>query len=438
MQILAFTSFLIALFFARRSMLFCERLKALQERFAEQKRKLQEGEIALENLEKNLQNEREKAIELAAKISALQDLQNQWKESQKSLKDSFEALSSRALKNNNQSFLELAKESLQNIQKGAENHLDKKTTAINALFEPIKESLEKVERKMQDFDKSRQSGQSTLSEQIRQLLEAQSQLRGETANLVRALRVPHVRGRWGELQLQRVAEMAGMLQHCDFYQQESITAEDGRLRPDMLVRLPNKKQIVVDSKVPLYAYLEAMQANDDNKREELLMDHARQLGTHVKQLGQKAYWQQFKPSPEFVILFLPGEPFFSAALEKDPGLIEAGVEKNVLIATPTTLIALLRAVAYGWRQEDIAKNAEAMSALGRDLYDRIRVLSEHFLEMKKGLNKAVESYNKSVACLESRVLVSARKFKELGVQAEKAIESAEGIDQIPRDLQASN
>ena len=351
--------------------------------------------------------------------------------------DAFKIMSTDALAKNNQSFLELARASLEAQQTVAKAELEKRQTAIGELVAPVKLSLEKFELQIQGIEKSRVDAYATLTEQVRAMADAQVALRAETGNLVKALRAPQTRGRWGELQLKRVVEMAGMLDHCDFYEQANVTTEDGRLRPDMIVRLPGGKNIVVDAKAPLAAYLEALETNDEEEKKRKLLDHARQVRDHLKKLGQKSYWEQFRPSPDFVVLFLPGETFYSAALEADPALIEAGVDAKVILATPTTLIALLRAVAYGWTQQALTENAERISALGRELYERIAVLGDHWVGVGKNLQDAVSAYNKSVASMEQRVLVTARKFRDLKVAPEgKEIRDLAPIEMLPRDLQA--
>jgi len=368
--------------------------------------------------------ETRRELESQAAAERLEEL----KQLREKFETTFKALSSDALQQNNQQFLELAKQVFSSLQDGAKGDLEKRQQAINELVAPIRKSLEQVGEKIQAVEKAREGAYSGLQEQIRNLLESQGNLQKETNNLVYALKTPNVRGRWGEVQLERTVEYAGMTEQVDFVQQESTEGEQGRLRPDLIVRLPGKKNIIIDAKAPLAAYLEALETEDGDKRVQLLKRHARQIRDHIKALGSKQYWRQFDPSPEFVVIFLPGEVFFSAALEQDPDLIQYGTSENVLLATPTTLIALLKAAAYGWRQEAVAEQAKEISALGRELYERIVTQTEHYMEVGRTLNRSVEAYNRSIRSMESRVLVTARKFAHLADDRKKVL--PESLDPI--------
>ena len=350
------------------------------------------------------------------------------------LRNAFKAMASDALNNNNRAFLEIAQETLKRFQNDAQGDLDARQKAVADLVTPVRESLGKVDAQIQQMEIARGEAYGDLKAQVQSLIVTQKELHSQTGNLVKALRTPNVRGRWGEIQLRRVVEIAGMLSYCDFSEQETVTTETGRIRPDLVVNLPGGKKVVVDAKTPLQAFLDAFETTDEDARRACLATHARQVRDHIETLSDKRYWAQFESTPEFVVMFLPGETFFSAALEQDPGLIEHGVLNKVIPASPTTLIALLKAVAYGWNQEKLARNAHEISALGKELHDRLRNLAGHIAAVGTGLDRAVEAYNKAVGSLESRVLVSARKFTELGAPVAEDIPELEPIETTSRAL----
>lgn len=330
---------------------------------------------------------------------------------QKQLQDSFKALSFDVMEKNGRQFLNLA----------------------DATLQPIKESMKLLDEHQRELEKRREGAYGALSKQIEGLVLSEKELRQETTRLVQALRSPQIRGSWGEVHLRRVVELAGLVNQCDFYEQKSFETEKGTLRPDLIVRLPGQRHIAVDAKTPLTAYLDAADAGNDDLRKKKLQEHALALRKHMKDLSGKEYWKQLDPAPEYVILFLPAEAFFSAALQADPTLIEVGADQNIIVATPTTLIAILRAVAFSWKQESLSKSAREIARLGGELYERVGVVCEHWNKVGKSLNTAVETYNQSVASLESRVLVSARKLKESG-SIVKELPEVEGVDKIARDL----
>jgi len=349
----------------------------------------------------------------------------------------FAELSSKALEQNNAQFLALADARLMEARQAAQGDLDQRRQAIEQLLTPLADQLGRYEQSLRLLELERQSAYTGLSAQVKHLAESQERLQSETRNLVTALRSPATRGRWGEMQLRRVVEMAGMLEHCDFDVQVHTEGEEGKLRPDMVVHLPGAKRVVVDAKVPMQAFLDATDATDESIRKTHLVSHARQLRTHVDALSKKSYWQQFDDSPEFVIAFIPGDPLLAAALEHDPTLLEHAVSSHVLLATPTTLIGLLRAVAYGWQQDALAENAREVQQIGRELYKRLATFGEHMARTGRSLSGAVDAYNKAVGSLERNVLPQARRFQELGVGgSDKDVPMLDQVDAVARGLQA--
>lgn len=420
---------------------------ALRERIRMTELRVAEKDEACQALETQCRRERERCESLSQRVAGLEQTvvteRNAMQEklallenARSALSDTFKALAADALKHNAQSFMEWADHTLGRYRESARGDLEKRQQAIEAMVRPMRETLQQFEQSVKQLEQHRAGAYQGLREQIGLLLETQRELRGKTQDLVKALGTPRIRGRWGEIQLKRVVEMAGMVAYCDFFEQSSVDGEDGRLRPDLVVRLPGGKNIVVDAKAPLSAYLEAMESADETVRAEKLAQHARSIRDHIIALGRKSYWEHLQPAPEFVVLFLPGESFFSAALQVDPSLIEHGVEKQgVIPATPTTLIALLKAVAYGWRQERMTQNAEQISALGRDLYKRMVTLKDHVGQIGVALGRATEAYNRAVGSLESRVLVSARRFDDLGAGDGNLQETLNPVDAMPRQMQ---
>ena len=370
------------------------------------------------DLRARLEAERAASVE---KVRTLTEARDQ-------IREQFQSLSSEALERNNRQFLELAKSELARQQSEAHGDLARRQQAIDELVKPLRESLTKVDAQIQSIEVARAGAYATLTDQVKTMTEGQTGLREETRKLTGALKSPIARGRWGEIQLKRVVELAGMTAHCDFAEQVSVMTEDGRLRPDMIVRLPNGREVVVDSKVSLSAYLESLEMGTEAESVEKLKQHAQQIRKHIDRLGQKSYASQFQQAPDFVIAFLPGEIFFSAALQQQPDLIEYGVRNNVVLATPTTLIALLRAIAYGWRERQLARNAEEIRQLGAELYDRIRIFAEHYSEVGSALNKAVGAFNKGRSSLDSRLMSTARKFEDLGVDRKRELNEVIAID----------
>jgi DNA recombination protein RmuC len=420
-------------------------LRQLRAREAALAARLEDRDASIRHLTEELAEARRSEHALGEKKASLEaDLRHQQQTAEERLalvetadtrlREAFRALSAETLDASRKSFLEMARESFDRLQEKAISDLEQRRKAVDDLVKPIEQSIQKVGEALQSVEKERARTFAELREQVRHVARTQESLAGETARLVQALRSPSARGRWGEIQLRRVVEMAGMVEHCDFVEQTGSDGDRGRQRPDLVVRLPGGKSVVVDAKVPLAAYLEAMEATDETVRRRHLEDHARQVRDHVRLLGQKSYWEQFQPAPEFVVMFLPGETFFGAALEQDPALIEFGVDRFVIPASPTTLIALLRSVHYGWQQERVAEGARHVQELGRLLYDRLRVMAGHLDDVGKSLDRAVASYNRTASSFERRVLVTARKFREFGSATSGDLPEPRQSDTSPRQL----
>jgi DNA recombination protein RmuC len=359
-----------------------------------------------------------------------------YRETTRSLKDTFNALAGNALKSNTAQFLQLARENMKQYQIKAEDNLNQKEKAIEGLVKPIRDALDKTEAEIRRMENERKQAQGALTQQLHSIAESHRLLQSETRNLVQALRRPEVRGQWGELTLKRLAELAGMAEHCDFHVQESVQTVQGQQRPDMVVRMPDKREIVVDAKTPLDAYLSAVECSDDTERRGHLEHHTRNVRARIKELSGKAYWRQFRFSPEFVVLFIPGDQFLSAALEMDHTLLEEALSQNVILATPTSFVALLRAVAYGWRQEALAENADTIREVGQDMYDRLITFAEHLSKLGRSLDSSVDNFNKAVGSYDSRVLPGARKFVDMGIHARKEPAQPAQVERGARQVQS--
>ncbi len=419
------------------------------ERLSARDQTIERLQSELDQRQVHLQDAHEKTIVLQRSESELQTRLNEVRkqaqeklavldDAQKKLSDAFKALAAEALKSNNQSFLQLAKTNLETFQKSAQTDLDQRRKSIDELVKPVKLSLDKFDVKLQDVEKARVDAYRGITEQVKTLAQSNKDLKGETSELVNALKKPQVRGRWGEMQLRRVVELAGMLDHCDFHEQQVGDSNDTRLRPDMVVHMAGNKTIIIDSKAPLAAFLEAVEAKDDEARAERLRAHARNVRARVEELGKKSYFEQFDDTPELVVLFLPGEALFSAAMEHDPHLIEMSAKMKVMISSPTTLITMLKAVYHGWRQERLAENAREISDLGKELFDRLATMSGHLAKLGKGLQSATDYFNKTVVTFETRVMVSARRFKELdAAPADGKLDEIQPIEIATRGVQVS-
>jgi DNA recombination protein RmuC len=393
------TGFVLARLNARRDPESIAKVSTLEAQLEASREQARQKGLQAAELEHDLEVMREQLDHAQQRAATFEERARVMGESRQVLENAFKSLSADALKNNNQQFLALARETL---------------------VSPVRESLDKVDAKIHALENARVEAYGEIRQQFTQMAEAHGQLRTETAALVKALRQPHVRGRWGEIQLRRVVEMAGMMAHCDFVEQQTAEGEEGRLRPDLIVKLPGNRCIVVDSKAPITAYMEAHEATSDELRKAKVQLHAQLVRRHLEALAKKSYWDQFQPTPEVVVMFIPGEAFYSAALEADPELLESGFGQNVIIASPASLMALLKAASYGWRQESIAENAREISQLGQELHSRLGVMADHLSRVGKGLASATDSYNAAIGSYETRVLTSARKFKDLGATSQDA------------------
>jgi len=375
--------------------------------------------------------------QLESQQAAMEEKTRSFEEAQSQFENTFKSLASDALKSSTSEFLKLAESNFKTLHTKASGNLEQREKAVESMVKPIREALEKTDQQIRKMEKERQTAFGSLTQHLQFMAQAQEQLQGETRNLVKALRRPEVRGQWGEMTLKRLAELAGMVEHCDFDQQHSVDTEQGKQRPDMVVRMPGSREIIVDAKAPMDGYLAAVEARDDSARLLELQRHARNVRDRVRELSSKGYWQQFPQSPDFVVLFIPGDQFLSSALEVDPKLLEDAMTDKVVLATPSSLVALLRAVAYGWRQEVLAENAEHIRSVGQDLYERLSTFAEHLDKLGSHLSRSVDSYNKAVGSFDSRVLPGARKFTEMGIQGKKDLPEPQPVERLPRPVQGN-
>ena len=404
----------------------------------ELRQQVQQKDLEINQIRNELGSEKQSKVEAITRLEESQKNLDEQKSVLETMKtemtDTFNALSSVALKSSSEDFLRLASEHLGKVVADTKGRLGEHQAAIDGLIKPLHEALKRYEEQIHAIESKRRQDYGSLEEQLKTLTSTHQQLQKETTNLVTALRNPQVRGRWGEITLRRAVELAGMSAHCDFSEQVSVGTETGRLRPDMIIHLPIEREIVVDAKVSLDAYLDAVAASTEEERKLAMKRHAQQIRAHLNNLSSKSYWDQFAKAPDYVVLFIPGESFFSAALEFDEKLMEEGFAKKVILASPATFIAILGSVAHVWRQEQLTKNAQAISELGRQLYERMGILVQHFQNIGSSLERAIGAYNKAIGSMESRVLPSVRRFKELGATGADEIPVLDQIDQMPRSL----